>query len=136
MGLRQVFVSHPNDFTSSGGNNSSACPFLTTVYTSQNAQAPIPIAGTFRKLRVRINGAPGGANSVTFTIQKNSANTGLSVTITGTETEAFNDSTEVAFAVGDLIRLRRTTAAGIPAASYAQCSLEWEGPNDTDSISG
>lgn len=136
MGLRQVFVSHTNDFTSSGGNNTSACPFITTVWTPLNAQAPIPIAGTFRKLRVRIQHAPGGVNSVKFTLQKNSADTGLSVTITGTEVEAFNDSTEVAFAVGDLIRLRRTHVAGIPTASYAQCSIEWEGPNDTDSIYG
>ncbi len=136
MGLKQIFVSHGGSVGSSGGNNSAGCPMLPHRWSPGTAPAVVAAPGTFRKLRVRMNAAPGVGNSVTFTIQKNGVNTGIAVTISGTDVEATDFSNEESFVAGENIRLFRTHTAGSPAPSYAQISMEWEGTNDVDSIYG
>jgi len=93
---------------------------------------PWSVAGTFRKLRVKVASAPGAGDTYTFTLYVNSLSA-LTVTISDTNTEAVDLSNEVTVAAGDHVYLHRNSS-GFDASNLTHWSLEFEG--DTDNESG
>ena len=88
-----------------------------------NTEIVITKASTISNLTVRLNNAPGGATTRTFTLRLNGANTALTVTITGaatTGTDAVNTVSVVQF---DRIALLHTRT-GAPVASRGAVSVQ------------
>lgn len=84
---------------------------FSTPYSGANefqAEGVITENAIVGRLKIILTTAPGSGKSWTFTIRKNGADTNLNVTISGTDTEAENFSTEIQFIKGDTICLEIT----------------------------
>jgi hypothetical protein len=68
-------------------------------------------------LYVRALTAPGGTDTDTWTIRKNGVSTGLTVTLTGTQTSNTNNSVSVTFNAGDTISLKVVTGSTTSTAN-------------------
>jgi hypothetical protein len=95
--------------------------YLTPGYADSVAEtSPIefrmPVAGTFRNLRVRQNVVGGGANTLTYTLMVNGAPTALTVTMASTASDGSDLANSVAVAAGDLVAIRVTRSGVIPAS--------------------
>ena len=73
----------------------------------------IACAGRFSNLVIRLNFSPGSSNSWTFTVQKNGTDTGITVTISDSETVGIDSTNTITVAEGDTITLK-TVSSGSP----------------------
>lgn len=105
-----------------------------TVYLvapGQNASAtevPLSIvtrSSTSRNLRCYLGTAPGGADTVVFTVRENASDQILTCTITGAATTCSDTSNTFGSAAGDRISIKAVSSAG--TAAGALCS--WEETN-------
>lgn len=79
-------------------------------------QASMTRPGTIRNLRVQVAGAGTGAQTVTFTVRKNGADTTLTCQISNTSTGLTSDTTHTFTVVStDLISISIVKAAGVAA---------------------
>lgn len=98
-------------------------PWLSAEYSagSYDCRIPWPSGPVIKGIALGLTNAPGAGNSRTVTLLKNSASSGLSVTVSGTS--AFGTGTgEVAPADFDLLSLYATTS-GSPASSTGSIAL-------------
>ncbi|MDO8716099.1 MAG: hypothetical protein Q7J73_04755, partial [Dehalococcoidales bacterium] len=80
----------------------------------------IPTSGTLKNLYTRLSAAPGTSNSRIFTVRKNSADTGLTMTFGATDSGVLSDTSDtVTVSAGDLITLGETVTGTPTAASGA-----------------
>jgi hypothetical protein len=96
----------------------------------------VPVAGTFRNLRVRLTQAlVTGGHQFVFTLRKNGADTAMTVTITvATGVANVTDSSNaVTFAAGDTITMK-ANGGGVAPTRTAIFSLEFEADADDTSI--
>ncbi|BDC34793.1 hypothetical protein Noda2021_07510 [Candidatus Dependentiae bacterium Noda2021] len=70
-----------------------------------------------KSISIQCTTAPGVGNTDTFTVRKNGVNTPLSVSISGTATQAINNSVSVPFAAGDRISVQVVRSGGSALAS-------------------
>ena len=97
----------PSTYLSLHGRHDSGTEFF--------AETVFPISGTLRNLYVEVSTAPGGGNSRTFTVRKNSTSTALTCTIAGAATSCSDLVNTVTIAAGDTAVLQHTPS-GSPAA--------------------
>lgn len=76
-----------------------------------------------KNLSVRAQSGPGLGNTNTWTIRRNSTNTGLTVSLTGTDTFTINTTETVTFQAGDLLSLMITTTAGSATDTIIQVDV-------------
>lgn len=100
--------------------STSAVNYIAVCQSGRNAlsseagaNTPVPVTGTFGGFRVKLRTAPGGGASWTFTILKNSLDTGCSVTISNSDTEGVS-ITDVPVAEGDYVSIM-VTPSGTPS---------------------
>jgi len=84
--------------------------------TEAQVQQPMPVAGSLKNFRIRLDAAFSGGTSIAYTVRKNGVATALTCTIT-TASAALTCSDlvdSVAFVAGDLISIgtARTGAVG------------------------
>jgi hypothetical protein len=105
----------------SPGRDNSAIAVTTDV-----AQVVMTRAGTVSKLWARHNAAAGNGNAVVYTVMKNGAATGITVSlVTGAIGQASDLVNTVAVAVGDRLSIQASKASGIAGGAVeAQISLE------------
>lgn len=84
--------------------------------TETNVHQMFPFAATLTGLSVKLETAPGGVASRTYTVMKNGVATALTVTITGASTTASDTTTQVFFSAGDFISLQ-ASSSGSPTAA-------------------
>lgn len=94
--------------------------------TENRYQVPVPTSGTFRNLRVTINGTPGGAASYAFTVRKNGGDTSVTGTITSGITTISDNSNSFTVVAGDTVDIK-VVASSTPTARAATWSIEFEG---------
>lgn len=110
-----------------GGSTAST----TEIYTESLVSTP----GTLRNLRVALTGPPGAGNSYSFTVRKNGADTGLTVTISDSDTDGSDLSNSVTVVAGDRITLKMVPTS-TPTAQQANYSLKFVADTDGESIMG
>ena len=80
-------------------------------------------AGTIKNLRIKMGTAPGTGQSVVFTVAINGVDTGLTITVSGTNIVG-NDLTNTALvAIGDVINVKAVTSS-LSAAEDIMISIE------------
>jgi len=95
------------------------------VNASQIMLAVVTRAGVLRNLRVALGTAPGGSDTVAFTVQKSSdqgstwSDTTLTATISAAAKSASDTSHNPAVAAGDYLALKMVSSAGTAAAPAA-----------------
>ena len=74
----------------------------------------MPVGGTLSNFNVLLDGAPGNANSYTFTLRRNATtDTSVTCSISGSSAVSCSDSTNSAtFNAGDRISIKVTPANG------------------------
>lgn len=85
----------------------------------------MPFKCVARNLHGHLSVAPGGAQTMTYMIRKDLADTALTLVITGAATEGADVVNEVAFAKGDLMTLRGVASA-TAATTFAKGAVEVE----------
>lgn len=78
---------------------------------------------TLSNFYVRLSSAPGVGFSRTFTIRKNQADTGVTITISDNNTLGFDYTHTVDFAPGDMLAIKETCVGSPQAATYAFAAL-------------
>ena len=102
--------------------------------TEANIRAVCPAAGTLRNFKVNLATAPGTGKSWTFTIRKNGVDTGLTLTISDTNTTSKDTTHSVSVAAGDLIIMSVVPSGTPTAAANAQWTVEFEGNTSSQNI--
>jgi len=123
LGFISPYSSYEETWFSEGIVNAAArFLFPGTAIPSANEIFRAVIRPTLIKaMRVRARVASGGGNSTTWTLRKNGAATGITVTIAGGTTEATITTVSVAFAIGDDISIQQTQTGGSAATDIAVC---------------
>jgi hypothetical protein len=80
--------------------------------TESKVQGIIPAAGTVKNLYVLAQQGPGTGNSWTMTVRRNSNDTSVTCTISGTSTTCSDTSHTAVFAAGDLFSISVTGSGG------------------------
>lgn len=88
--------------------------YTVEVFTPEEAYSVMPMPGTLKWLRVNVDIAPGAGKSWAWKIYKNGSDTGLTVTISNTDTTGSNLVDEVSVMPGDLVCLH-IVGTGSPA---------------------
>lgn len=83
--------------------------------TRTNREVPMPTAGVIDFFHFRVTTAPGSGKSWVFTIVVNGVDSNVTVTISGTATEATDSAHSVSFSAGDLISIK-SVPSGTPSA--------------------
>jgi len=95
---------------------------------------PMPTAGTLKKLRVQLTGAPGDGKSYQIYLSKGGVEQALSVTISGaSDTAGSDDSNEISVVAGDLVELV-SIPTNTPTDRACTFSLEFIPTVDNESI--
>jgi hypothetical protein len=89
--------------------------------TEPRVQNIFPVNGTLKNFYVFLETAPGGADSWTVVVRRNSVDTGITCTITGATTSCSDLTHSQAFVPGDLISIR-IFQGGSPANGRLQWS--------------
>ena len=90
--------------------------------TRERVRFPVP-AGTAKEFQVGVYDQP-GAGSYVFTVTKNGVDTGLTVTLTGSQTRG-SIVADVAFSAGDWVDVK-AVASGAAPATYASPTIWFE----------
>ena len=88
--------------------------------TEANVLQSMPIAGTMTNLFIRLDAAPSGTKSYTFTVRKNGADTSLTATITGAATSGSNVVNSVSYSSGDTISVKAS-----PTSAPTAGAMKW-----------
>ncbi len=109
----QVIVGRSTTFS-----NGNPAPILASeaLGSSQSLASPMPAAGSFANLAIKLTVAPGGVTSRTFTLFKNGSSTAVTLTITGAATTGSDITNSASYSAGDTLELR-TSVSGSPAGS-------------------
>lgn len=95
--------------------------FNAELGTELAVQQIIPAAGTLQNFYVFVQAAPAAGRSWTLTVRKNGADTAVTCTIPGFNSQSCSDTTHtVSFAAGDLIAVHVTASAPAPAGTPGQ----------------
>lgn len=119
-----------------GGSTNAAIGAATKYLASPGvavaaAQIPLyvaPQAATIRNLRAQLGTAPGGSDTVAFTVQKSSdngatwADTALTATISAAGKSASDVSDVVSIAAGDLLAIKVVSSGA--TAAFPSCSFQ------------
>lgn len=92
--------------------------------TSGNAETIIPTAGTINSAYMVLGGTPGAAKSYTATLVKNTVDTAIVITISGTNTTGNDVSNSVSVVAGDKVYWR-IDPAGTPTARMVGLGVRW-----------
>jgi hypothetical protein len=87
--------------------------------TESKVQSIIPAAGTVKNFYVLAQQGPGTGNSWTMTVRKNSTDTSVTCTISGTNTTCSDKSHTAVFAAGDLISVGVTGDGGAKPGTWS-----------------
>jgi len=108
----------------------TTCWFLNDIQTSGDVFVynRTPLAGLFKGMRVFTgNGAPGAAQTYTVTFRKNSANTGITCTISGNASNSCNDTSHtVTSSQDDQWNFSIVTSNGAAVAQDIQWVIEFD----------
>ena len=88
--------------------------------------------GTLKNLRIRLDTAPGTSKSRTFEVFKGITATGITVTISGTDTTGEDLTNIYTVSAGDNFYIKQTTS-GSPDDSQVKWSLMFDGDNSKES---
>jgi hypothetical protein len=106
-------VSTTLEFIMPGYSSTSSTSTTIASTTEVRRQMIVPTAGTIRDFFVYVTTAS-GAGTLTFTIRKNGANTGITISVPTTGVGAFSDTTNtVGVVAGDLISIGIVSSAGV-----------------------
>lgn len=130
--MRQILIGGVNDALNNAATEYiefySGTQTWSTVGATPNRHTMVPLAGTLRKFKIVLSEAPGAGTSWVFTVQKNSVDTAIVVTISDTATSGQDVTNEVILAAGDRLTLKATVGSGTPANVASQkWSAEFEG---------
>lgn len=101
--------------------------------TTGNAGTIIPTAGTINNAYVVLGGTPGAAKSYTATLVKNTVDTALVVTVSGTNTTGNDTTHSVSIAAGDKVYWR-IDPTGTPTARMIGIGVRWLPTTDGEYI--
>lgn len=96
----------------------------TSDTTINNQQMVIPTAGTIDKGYMWLAGTPGVGKDYTATLVKNSVDTSLVVTVSGTNTTGSDTTNSVSVVAGDLVYWK-IVPTGTPTARVGTMGLRW-----------
>lgn len=119
--------------SATGAVNNAANRYLTVAgaaggSSTNQYRIPVPAAGTFSLLRVRMSAAL-TTGSIAFTVYKNGSATALTTTLTaggGTAQENSDATNSVSFAAGDDIVILATPSSPDPVTGFVQIGLVFE----------
>lgn len=80
--------------------------------TGTEVQLRMPRQGLAKSIFVHAGAGPGVGKTVTFTVRKNGVDTGLLVSLTGTQTEATFDAVSVHYDAADLLSVKTVAETG------------------------
>jgi len=92
-----------------------------------------PTSFTFKNMYIKMGAAPGGAETASFTLRKNGAPTGITLTITGAATTG-NVTADVAAVQGDAFDIQSIASAGCTNNFFAAFGLAIEATIDGESV--
>jgi len=101
--------------------------------TSGNAETIIPTAGIINSAYMVLGGTPGAAKSYTATLVKNTVDTAIVITISGTNTTGNDTSNSVSVAAGDKVYWR-IDPSGTPTARMVGIGVRWLPTTDGEYI--
>lgn len=102
--------------------------------TETTRRTPMPIAGVFKNLLIKLTTAPGGATTWTFTLFLNGVATALTCGLTGAATTASDITHSVTIAAADLVSIEAKPSGGPAAAGNFYCSLLFTSTTTGDSF--
>lgn len=94
---------------------------------------PWQVDGTFSNASIELLSAPGSGKSFTFTLVKNGADTGLSLTVADSATTATDLSGGVSVVAGDLLYWKCVPSIGLPTTSDQRITVEFAGATANES---
>jgi len=101
--------------------------YLSPDFTLDSNELPVFLvnsSGTLQHLRISMTTAPGLGESVTFTVRVGTVDTGITVTVTGSNKTGADIVNSIAVTAGDLITIRVvTSAAGVPENIIASLNI-------------
>ena len=98
----------------------------------QNSLYHLSPPGTFKNMRILLTVAPGSGKSRTFTLFKGGTDTGITVTISNTDTSGEDLSNTYTALAGDSYYIEQTTS-GTPDTTRMHWSLMFDGDNSKES---
>lgn len=138
--MRQVIVSGTTNALHETSTEYSSITFhnnYTWFGTEANRQEMSPGSFKITGLHVQLTTAPGAGNSRDFTVRLNAADTAVTVTISGTDTEAFIVDQDVAVVATDKLALKTVpTSSPTEADAIWTVTFETEGDGETHIING
>lgn len=93
----------------------------------------VSTGGSFKNLRVKLDGGPGGGASYAFTLMQNGSPTSLTCTIADTATTGSDTSNTVNVSAGDYLTIRCVPSGG-PAARNAYWTFMFTGSTSKESL--
>jgi len=97
-------------------------------------QEVMPTAGSFRRLVITSDQAPGTGNTYTLTVMRNGSATALSATITGNTLSGSNLTDIASFNAGDIITIRAVPTGSPPQAPRFRWGIEFNSVAFDESI--
>lgn len=82
---------------------------------------PMSAPCTISNLRIKVQGAPVGAETFTYTLFKNGSATALTVTLTGSAVTGSDLAHSIEYAAGDTMSLRLVTSASAAVVYHTAC---------------
>jgi hypothetical protein len=104
--------------------------------TEANVQMYVPMAGTFRNLRIKLIAAPGGGGTYSYTLRVNGANSSLSVAIADPATSGSDVANDVSVSAGDLVCISVVPSSSPSVTDAVSFVLEFEADAGTDTFIG
>lgn len=104
--------------------------------TQANRTSVMFVAGTIRNLMIQVNVAPGVGNSWAFTLQKNGSDTSVTLTISGTDTFATDNSNSASFSATDTWVLKAVSSGTPTGSGPVSWVMEFEPTTDDQQIYG
>lgn len=93
----------------------------------------VSTSGTFKELRVELDGDPGAGNSYAFTVMKDGSPTSITCTISGTDTTC-NDMVNTSAATANSLYSLRIVPTSTPDAQRIRFSIIFDGDTEAESI--
>ena len=103
--------------------------------SEDDVQTPIAIAGTVRKLYVKLENAPGASESVAVTLRQNGGDSSLTTTISNTDTSGSDNSNSVSISADDELNFK-VVMSGSATGGIVYVSVEFEPDTDQRFILG
>lgn len=125
--MRQVL------FGGSSSNLSTSAAQNKSIFGQQTGPKQlIARDGTLTSFRVVLDTAPGAGTDYTFTVFKNGLTTGISITISGTNTSG-SDNSVLSISAGDIVEYQ-VVPTGTPTAAKYRSSVIYQNNSDNESI--